>query len=77
MMTFLNERISKDRCVVVMWGNDAKGYSRFFNDEKFRKIEGVHPSPLSANRGFFGSKPFSKVNIYLKHMNVEEIDWSL
>ena len=39
-------------------------------------IESVHPSPLSANRGFFGSKPFSKINNFLISQNMEPIDWS-
>ena len=39
-------------------------------------IESAHPSPLSSYRGFFGSKPFSKINKFLKENNLEEIDWS-
>jgi uracil-DNA glycosylase len=47
------------------------------NTEKHLIIASAHPSPYSADRGFFGSKPFSKINTYLTTHNVEPIDWSL
>lgn len=55
------EKISKleNLKVVVLWGNDARKYSKVFSKKKV--IESAHPSPLSASRGFFGSKPFSKI----------------
>lgn len=59
--------------VAVLWGKHAQELSRFFN----YKVEGVHPSPLSAYRGFFGSKPFSQVNQLLVVQGREPIDWSL
>ena len=43
--------------------------------KRHKIIESVHPSPLSASRGFFGSKPFSKTNEFLKKNNIKEIDW--
>jgi uracil-DNA glycosylase len=57
----------------ILWGNEAQKLSHYFsNDDLF---ESVHPSPLSAYRGFFGSKPFSKVNNRLKEKNLEPIKW--
>lgn len=62
------------RCVVaILWGKQAQELSKFFE----YSVQSVHPSPLSAYRGFFGSKPFSRVNEILKNMGREEIDWSL
>jgi uracil-DNA glycosylase len=65
-----------DPLVVILWGNDAQSMSKYFGD-RHRKIFSVHPSPLSASRGFFGSKPFTKANKYLKELKREAIDWSL
>ena len=57
----------------ILWGNEAQKLSHYFsNDDLF---ESAHPSPLSAYRGFFGSKPFSKVNARLKEKNLEPIKW--
>lgn len=63
--------------VVIMWGNPARGYESCFDDNKHRKLFSVHPSPLSAEKGFFGSKPFSKANKLLKELGKEPVDWSL
>ncbi|MSO16436.1 MAG: uracil-DNA glycosylase [Candidatus Planktophila sp.] len=57
----------------VLWGKSAQELSHLFT----HSIESVHPSPLSAYRGFFGSKPFSKVNQQLERGGVPLIDWSL
>jgi uracil-DNA glycosylase len=57
----------------VLWGKSAQELSHLFT----HSIESVHPSPLSAYRGFFGSKPFSRVNQELKGRGVSPIDWSL
>jgi uracil-DNA glycosylase len=73
----ITERIVK--CVAdsgaigVLWGNDAQQMSSFFNPAKL--ITSPHPSPLSANRGFFGSKPFSKVNQILIDQGDQPINW--
>lgn len=75
LMKYLNDTIPKG--VVVMWGNDAKYYTKFFDDSRFRKVMSAHPSPLSANRGFFESKPFTKVNNYLEDLNLQKIDWNI
>lgn len=58
----------------VFWGNQAQELARFFPHDK--QILGVHPSPLSAYRGFFGSKPFSKVNEMLQVQNKKNISWT-
>jgi uracil-DNA glycosylase len=63
--------------VFILLGNNAKKKKKFINEEKHIIIEGVHPSPLSANRGFFGSKIFSLCNNHLKTLNRGEINWSI
>ncbi len=67
--------------VFVLWGNYARKKRTIIAESPFfarhRVIEGPHPSPLSANRGFFGSRPFSKINGYLKEFGQPEIDWQL
>ena len=75
LFKFLNKKC--DHLVVIMWGTPAKSYSHNFNNEKHKKIMSVHPSPLSAPNGFFGSKPFSKTNGYLTEFGLEPIDWDL
>ena len=59
--------------VAILWGKEAQGLAPLFKES----ILSVHPSPLSAYRGFFGSKPFSKVNEALIRMGREPIDWRL
>lgn len=63
--------------VFLLWGNYAKKKSTLIDKSKHIVIEGIHPSPLSANAGFFGSKPYSTVNNALKKLNLSEIDWKL
>jgi uracil-DNA glycosylase len=60
--------------VGVFWGNQAQELAQFFPRE--RKVVGVHPSPLSAYRGFFGSKPFSQVNKILISEGKQTIKWT-
>ena len=69
----LNERI--DPVIFVLWGSFARSKKELITNSRHKIIESVHPSPLSANRGFFGSKPFSKINKYLIEMKKEEIKW--
>jgi uracil-DNA glycosylase len=57
----------------VLWGNSAKEMAPLFSEEN--RIEGVHPSPLSAHRGFLGSRPFSRVNEKLLAQGIEPIIW--
>ncbi|CAN1506924.1 Ung Uracil DNA glycosylase [Candidatus Nanopelagicaceae bacterium] len=65
--------LGKRDVVAVLWGKQAQELSRFFT----YKLEGVHPSPLSAYRGFFGSKPFAQVNQLLVAQGREPINWKL
>jgi len=67
----LNER--KEPMIFVLWGSYARSKKEFITNHQI--IENVHPSPLSANRGFIGSKPFSKINEFLLKNNYEKIDW--
>ncbi|MAQ98047.1 MAG: uracil-DNA glycosylase [Gammaproteobacteria bacterium] len=68
--------INKKRNVVfILWGQHAKTYSKFITNKDHLILCGSHPSPLSAYRGFFGSKHFSKCNSYLRENSLEEIEW--
>ena len=67
----------KENVVFILWGNYAKEKKKLIDLNKHYIIESNHPSPLSASRGFFGSKPFSKTNNYLIKNNQSVIDWSL
>jgi len=67
----------KENIVFILWGNYAQSKESLIDKGKHLIIKSVHPSPLSASRGFFGSKPFSKTNTYLLSKGYEEIDWSL
>ena len=71
----VNER--KEHCVFILWGSYAQKKGRFIDRKKHCVLEAVHPSPLSAYRGFFGSQPFSKTNQYLIENNVSPIQWRL
>lgn len=61
--------------VFVLWGKSARAYKYLIDTDRHIIIEGVHPSPLSAHRGFFGSKPFSRVNEYLLQQGEQAINW--
>ena len=63
--------------VFILWGANARAKKAYLKDTPHLIIERAHPSPLSAHRGFFGSKPFSKCNAFLKSVGQEEIDWCL
>ncbi len=71
------ETLSKDseNLVFILWGNHAQKKIEKINISNHMIIKSVHPSPLSAHRGFFGSKPFTKTNNYLKSKNISEIIW--
>lgn len=60
--------------VAILWGRDAQTAAAFLGDVP--RIESVHPSPLSASRGFFGSRPFSRANQILIDSGAEPVDWS-
>lgn len=71
----LNE---KDKPIVfILWGNNAISKENLITNTKHLIIKSVHPSPLSASRGFFGSKPFSKTNEFLLSTNQKAIDWQI
>lgn len=63
--------------VFILWGRNARNKKSLINNPKHLIIESAHPSPLSAYNGFFGSKPFSKTNSFLKKNNLKEIDWQI
>jgi len=80
--TFTNAVIKKlneerQQIAYVLWGSYAQKKAAFVNREKNFIIESPHPSPLSAHRGFLGSKPFSKINQYLISLGEEPINWAL
>lgn len=74
---FIIKEISdrKENVVFVLWGGFAQKKISLIDESKHLVLQAVHPSPLSVYRGFFGSKPFSKINDYLKSKNIEPIAW--
>lgn len=62
--------------VFILWGKPAQRKIKLIDTTKHHIIQSVHPSPLSAYRGFFGSKPFSQTNDYLVSQGLKPIDWS-
>ena len=69
----LNER--EKPIVFILWGNYARSKKNLITNKRHYIIESPHPSPFSANSGFFGSRPFSKTNEFLKKNNIKEIEW--
>ena len=63
--------------VFILWGAYARKKKDLITNPKHLIIESAHPSPFSARGGFFGSKPFSKTNKFLKDNNLDEIDWKI
>lgn len=71
----LNEQ---DRPIVFMlWGRPAQAKKSMLHNPKHLILEAPHPSPLSAYRGFFGSRPFSQANRFLEAQGVETVDWQI
>lgn len=69
---------AQDRPVAfILWGKSAQDKARMLDNPKHLVLKSPHPSPLSAYRGFFGSRPFSKVNRFLEENGVEPIDWQI
>jgi uracil-DNA glycosylase len=62
-------------CVAILWGRDAQSLKPVLGPVPW--VESVHPSPLSASRGFFGSRPFSRVNRMLEEQGGQPVDWRL
>lgn len=75
IIKLVNKR--EDPVVFILWGSNARSKKQFIDREKHMIIEAVHPSPLSAYRGFFGSKPYSRTNNFLKSVGKEPIDWKI
>ena len=67
----------KEHVVFILWGRFAQNKEVLIDTKKHCVIKSAHPSPLSAHAGFFGSKPFSKTNTYLREHGIKEIDWKL
>ncbi len=65
----------KEHLVFILWGAYAQKKGQFIDRQKHRVIESPHPSPLSAHRGFLGSRPFSQTNEYLREHGISEINW--
>lgn len=63
--------------VFILWGRPAQMKKSMLTNPNHLIIESPHPSPLSAYRGFFGSRPFSRTNKYLKEHGLKEIDWQI
>lgn len=71
----LNERT--EPIVFILWGKPAQEKEKMIDTSKHMIIKSPHPSPLSAHRGFFGSRPFSKTNAALESFGEKPIDWRL
>ena len=65
----------KEHVVFLLWGNYAQQKAQYIDRTKHLVLRAVHPSPLSAHRGFFGCKHFSQTNQYLKEHGLEPINW--
>lgn len=68
---------NRENLVFILWGNFARAKEILIDSEKHCILKSAHPSPFSADRGFFGSKPFSKTNEFLRSKGIGEINWQL
>ncbi|MDF2717853.1 MAG: uracil-DNA glycosylase [Paenibacillus sp.] len=75
IIALLNER--EKPVVFILWGSPAQQKMQHIDTKRHFIIRSVHPSPLSAYRGFFGSRPFSKANAFLQERGLGEIDWQI
>ncbi len=75
VITLLNDR--EKPVIFILWGKPAQSKLKLIDESKHKIIMSAHPSPLSARRGFFGSKPFSIVNGVLREWGSAEIDWQI
>ena len=73
LIKLLNKR--EKPIVFILWGSFARSKKALITNKNHYIIEAPHPSPLSAYRGFFGSKPFSKTNNFLVEHGIEPINW--
>ncbi|MBY7142141.1 uracil-DNA glycosylase [Virgibacillus sp. NKC19-3] len=79
---FTNEVIrqvnaKEEPVVFFLWGRNAQAKEEFINASRHHIIKSPHPSPFSAHKGFFGSRPFSRANQFLREAGRSEIDWSI
>jgi uracil-DNA glycosylase len=75
VISVLNER--EKPVVFLLWGANAQEKLRLIDRNRHHIIQSPHPSPLSAHRGFFGSRPFSRANRFLREIGSREIDWQI
>lgn len=75
IISLLNER--EDPVIFILWGNPAIAKTKLITNSRHYVIKSAHPSPLSASRGFFWSKPFSKANNFLNSINKTPINWQI
>ena len=75
IISLINEKT--DPVVFLLWGNNAINKKKLITNKQHLILSYAHPSPLSASRGFFGSKPFSKINKFLVSVNKAPIDWQI
>lgn len=75
VITKLNEK--KEPIVFILWGSFARSKKKLITNQNHYIIESAHPSPFSAYNGFFGSRPFSKTNEFLKSKELKQINWQL
>lgn len=75
IISLLNQR--KKPVAFILWGSPARRKKAMITNPQHFIVESPHPSPLSAYRGFFGSRPFSKVNKFLESVGEEPINWQL
>jgi uracil-DNA glycosylase len=75
IISILNKR--EKPIVFILWGSNAISKEKLITNKAHYIIKSVHPSPLSAHRGFFGSKPFSKTNDFLKSIGENPVDWQI
>ena len=69
--------MKKEPVVFILWGSFARSKKEFITNPKHLIIESTHPSPFSARSGFFGSRPFSRANNFLKKNNIKEVNFEL
>ncbi len=75
VIKIINEK--QEPVVFILWGAFARSKKSLITNPKHLIIESAHPSPFSARNGFFGSKPFSKTNEFLRKNHLKEIDWRI
>ena len=71
----INEKQNPE--VFILWGNFARSKKSIITNNLHYVIEAAHPSPFSANKGFFGTKPFSKTNEFLTQKGIKPINWKI